>query len=208
MVPDFKITLTRGGQTRPVLHELKVISSSQSRYKPSWKDRAVDKRAGKLHDEYVGKAQNADRLHGGADPDQVGRVESKLLSFPKVEGIVFGNFGEASEATHHLVELLATSRARVAQPQSRKKGGDMTEEGIKSLAVGYIRRKLGVAAVKGQCHSLLGRLEGMGPGAVSAAGRRKRAEEQERQWIRERRAHAQSARQGFNIFRHGFAKLD
>jgi hypothetical protein len=40
----------------------------------------------------------------------------KLLSFPKVEGIVFGYWGEASEATHKLVDALATIRARVAEP--------------------------------------------------------------------------------------------
>ena len=62
------------------------------------------------------------------------------------------------------MEELATSRARIADPQTRgRRGQTLTEEGIKSLAVGYIRRKLGIAAVKAQCHSLLGRLEGLGP---------------------------------------------
>ena len=89
--------------------ELKVVSSNQTRYKPSWKDRGVDKRAAQLHEEYVGKARNADQQHGGAQPGQIGRVEAKLLSFPEVEGIVFGNWGEASEATHKLVDALATS---------------------------------------------------------------------------------------------------
>ena len=76
------------------------------------------------------------------------------------------------------------------------------------MAVGYIRRRLGVAAVKAQCLSLLGRVEGLGPGAVSAAGRRRRALEQERLWSRERRAHQLATRQGYNIIRRGFAKLD
>ena len=49
MVPDMKISLTRGGITSQVLHELKVISSNQTRYKPSWKDRGMDKRAAQLH---------------------------------------------------------------------------------------------------------------------------------------------------------------
>ena len=110
-------------------------------------------------------------------------METKLLSFPRVEGVVFGNWGEASEATHRLVDAMATSRAKVADPQARKKGGKvMSEEGVKSLAVGFIRRRLGVAAIKAQCHPLLGRLEGMGPNAVSAANRRRRAAEQERLW--------------------------
>ena len=44
--------------------------------------------------------------------------------------------------------VLATTRAKVAKPQSSRRGGNLTEEGVKSIAVGHIRRKLGVAAVK------------------------------------------------------------
>ena len=209
MVPDMKITLTTGGVSRQVLHEIKCISSSQSRYNPSWSDRGVDKRAEQLHQEYVGKARRADQEHGGVEQGVTGAVERKLLTFPKVEGIVFGNWGEASQATHQLVEELASSRARIADPQTRgKKGQILSEEGIKSLAVGYIRRKLSIAAVKAQSHSLLGRLEGLGPGATAAAGRRSRAMEQERLWSRERRAYQLAAKQGFSIHRRGFGKVD
>ena len=196
------------GVSKPVLHEIKVISSSQSRYKPTWTARAVDKRAGQLHGEYVDKARKVDREHGGALPGQVGGVERKLLTFPEVEGLVFGNFGETSEATHRLVDMLATSRARVADPQARgRRGQTLSEEGVRAIAVGYIRRKISIASVKAQCHSLLGRLEVLGQGANAAAGRRKRALEQERLWARERRAYNLSAKQGFNILRRGFGKL-
>ena len=208
MVPDFKITLNSGGQSAPVLHELKVISSSRSRYSPTHKDRGVDKRASQLNKEYQDKAKNADRLHGGLQPGVVGRVEAKLLTFPPVRGIVFGNWGEVSEDTHRLVDALATSRARVAEPQSGRRGRNLTEEGVKSLAVSFIRRKLGVAAVRAQCLTLLGRLETMGPAAVLAAGRRRRALDQERAWARERRTDAFAAKQGHNLLRRGFAKLD
>ena len=126
-----KITLTIGGVPRPVLHEIKCISSSKSRYKPSWVERRVDRRAGQLHQEYVEKARKADQLYGGVQPGQDGAVERKLESFPKVEGIVFGNWGETSEATHQLVKALATGRARVADPQARgKRRNILTKEGI------------------------------------------------------------------------------
>ena len=69
MVPDMKISLTMGGVTSPVLHELKVISSNQTRYKPSWKERGVDKRSAQLHDEYVGKASRPAALWSTARPD-------------------------------------------------------------------------------------------------------------------------------------------
>ena len=122
---------------------------------------------------------------------------------------MFGNWGEASKATHNLVEALATSRSQIGDPQARSKRGNvLTEQGVKSLAVGYIRRKLGIAAVKAQCLSLLGRLDGLGTGAVCAQGRRRRAEDQEALWARERKAHSLSIKQGFNASRRGFAKLD
>ena len=58
---------------------------------------------------------------------------------------------------------------------------------------------MSVAAVKAQCFSLLGRLEGLGSGAVTAAGRRRRA--LERLLAIERKADAMSTRQGYNIVR-------
>ena len=107
------------------------------------------------------------------------------------------------------MEALATSRARVADPQSRGKRGNMlSEEGIKGLAVGFIRRKLSVASVKAQALSLIGRLEGIGPAAITAAGRRTLAAEQERHFARERKAYALATRHGLSFMRKGFAKLD
>ena len=46
-------------------------------------------------------------------------VQTKLLSFPEVQGLVFGSFGEASEAVHSLVEALDTSRVRVATEREK-----------------------------------------------------------------------------------------
>ena len=41
MVPDMRISWTIGEVTSQVLHESKVISSNQTRYKLYWKDRGV-----------------------------------------------------------------------------------------------------------------------------------------------------------------------
>ena len=59
-----------------------------------------------------------------------GPVESKLLSFGCVQGIVFGNYGEVSEATHKLLDTIATSRVRVSQPQAAtaRRGESRSEE--------------------------------------------------------------------------------
>ena len=86
MVPDFRISLNVGGEQRQVLHELKCISSSQSRYKPSWEERGVDKRANQLHKEYVDKARKADQDHGGVQPGTVGAVGTVGTAQPKLVG--------------------------------------------------------------------------------------------------------------------------
>ena len=69
-----------------------------------------------------------------------------------------GNWGEVSETTHALLAHLATSRVRVFGPT-----------------------RLGVPTLKAQCHSLLGRLETLGPGAAAAAKCRWQAVEEERE---------------------------
>ena len=199
---------TAEGQTTSTLQELKIISASRSRYKVTQKVRGVDKRAALIHEEYLGKARTADRLYGGAVEGEQGRVERKLLSFPKVKGLIFGVWGEVSEEVQSLVDTLADSRAQVAAPQSKRKGGLLCEEGVRALAVGFIRRRLSVCAVQAQCHSLLGRLEVMGPGLVAAAGRRQSAANQEQLWRRERAAQQLAEQQGYNALRRGFAKLD
>ena len=134
----------------------------------------MDKRAENLHQEYLEKATNTDRKYGGVEEGRVGPVESKLLSFPHVQGMVFGSFGEASEAVHDLVENIATSRVRVAGPQKGKRGKTRSEEGEKAMAVSFVRRTLSLAAVRAQSHSLLGRLEGMGRGGPSSSGEEER----------------------------------
>ena len=90
--------------------------------------------------------------------------------------------------THKLLHIIANSRVRVARPQAdaARRGDSRSEEGEKAVAVSYIRRRVSVAAVKGQCLSLLGRLEVLGPGAAAAAGRRRWAQVQEQRWRRDR----------------------
>ena len=92
MVPDFRINLPWEGRTRQVLYKLKVISCNKSRYKPSRVKRAVDKRAEQLDMEYRDKARATDRNFGGVERGRIGPVENNLLSFPQVQGLVFGSY--------------------------------------------------------------------------------------------------------------------
>ena len=195
------------GQGSRVLHELKVISCNSTRYKPSWKKRAVDVRALKLPDEYLEKARAADRRQG-VQPGEVGRVEAKLVGMGTVRGLVSGNFGEMSEDTHLLVAAMANSRVRVAGPTRGRRGRMRGEEAERSIAVSAIRRRLGVMAVRCQSSSLLGRLETLGPGGAAAAGRRWHASELQRRWQQEDQANALARRQGFRALRTGFGKDD
>ena len=125
LIPDLKIFISVGGQSRHVLQEIKVISCSKSRYKPNWEDRAVDRRAGVLHKEYLVKARTADQLYVGTPVGEVGPVERKLLSYERIQGLVFGAFTKPSENVHTLIDQLATSRVRVAG----FRGGEMGQRG-------------------------------------------------------------------------------
>ena len=138
----------------------------------------------------------------------MGRVEAKLVSLGSLRGIVCGNWGEVSEDTHALLNTMATNRVRVAGPSYGKRGKMRSEEGERAVVMGYLRRVMGIATIKAQCLSLLGRLEGLGPGASAAVGRRRHAQELDRQWRLQQRAHNVSVRQGWAIHRSGFAKLD
>ena len=130
------------------------------------------------------------------------------MSLGTIRGIVCGNWGEVSEDTHSLLNILATSRVRVAGPSTGRRGRLRTEDGERAVVMGHLRRTLGVATVKAQSLSLLGRLETLGPGVSQAASRRRQAAELDRQWRLEQQAHSLSVRQGRAIHRTGFAKLD
>ena len=50
IIPDLRILLPLDNLLTSVLHEVKVISVSQTWYKPTWEERAVDRRAAQLHE--------------------------------------------------------------------------------------------------------------------------------------------------------------
>ena len=189
-----------------VMHELKVISSNKTRYKPGCEDRAVDKRAEALPQEYLIKAREADRKYNGVLPGAVGGVEQKLVDLGEVRGVVAGNFGEVSEATHLLLAHLATCRVRVAGVVRGRRGVFRSEEAERSLAISSLRRRLGVATVRAQAYSLHGRLDVLGPGTAAAAGRRRYAAEVERRWRQEEQANALARWYGRSFWRSGFAR--
>ena len=200
IVPDMRISVPEEGNLVPRLHEIKVISSSKTRYNPHREGqdatRAVDRRAGELNAEYLAKARRTDQNYCGTPQGAVGPVETKLGSLGRVHGIVIGAFGEASDDLHSLIHHLALSRVRYAGPQVGRRGQLRTEEAEIAITTSFLRKSLSVCSVRSQARLLLGRLEVIGPGTAAAAQRRNIALQLERRWANQRRADASSVLQG------------
>ena len=132
IVPDMRISIPEEGNLVPRLHEIKMISSSKTKYtihrEGQEAARAVDKRAGELNAEYQAKTKHMDQTYCGTPRDTIGRVKLKLGSLGRVHGIVVGAFGEASDDLHSLIHHLAVSRVRFAGPQVGRRGQVRTEE--------------------------------------------------------------------------------
>ena len=126
IVPDMRIAIQEEGNLVQRLHEIKLISSSKTRYtihrEGQDSTRAVDKRSGELNGEYLAKARRTDQTYCGTEQGNVGPVERKLGSLGHVHGIVVGAFGEGSDDLHALINHLAISRVRYAGPQLGRRG--------------------------------------------------------------------------------------
>ena len=207
IVPDMRIAIPTEGNLERRLHEIKIISSSKSRYNPQREGqqamRAVDKRAAELTPEYFKKARTTDRQYCGTEPGTTGPVETKLGTMGLVEGIVLGATGEGSEPLHSLIHHLALSRVRVAGPQVGRRGQVRQEAAEVAITTAFLRRAISVCGVRGQAWTLLDRLEVLGPGAAEAARRRGFALELERRYASQRRADALSLAQGRAVVRRG-----
>ena len=64
-------------------------------------------------------------------------MEAKLVSLGSVKGVVSGDWGEVSEHTHALLQAMTMSRVRVAGPSTGRRGLERTEEGERSIIIGY-----------------------------------------------------------------------
>ena len=158
LVPDFLFMSGWGPVCEAVLAEVKVIGCCHSHYGPllNGGGSAVQAYADKQTGAYTTKARMADRDFVGTPAGEVGPVETRLNSYGEVKGLVFGAFGEASEAVHEFVKMVA---------DAEKAGG----KGELAKRTGMVRRVLGVTAVKAQAKLLLERVRMVGHG--SEAGR-------------------------------------
>ena len=135
----------------------------------------VDRRAELLQGEYVKKARTVDQKYGGADVGETGGVERKLLSFPRVRGLILGAWGEINDEFQELLQHISQSRLRQMEHQPggrRGRAAQSSETQQLANITAQTRQQLSLVAVRGQARLLLDRLEGLGGGAGQAARRR------------------------------------
>ena len=157
------------------------IHNRPSRYGPTeFKDNkrceAVRIRACLVPKEYERKAITADKKYNGIqDRKVIGPVRRILNTFPQTTGLVFGAYGEVSEAVEQLVRDCSSKQA---SREWRGLGHRNKEEAAASL-IACMRRRIGILGVK--AHALMKgerRLEILGnssTGAKIAAARRTNA---------------------------------
>ena len=194
-VPDFlfRLPMHSSGQLvqgalTDTLAELKVINAGVSRYPrggAQGRDKAVDRRARALPHEYEAKLSKLDQqLHGTANGVR-GPLVSHLNSFPCLQGLVVGIFGEASTDLHRLIGFLAACRGKYVSEST----GMATSEGEKAQILGQIRRKLSTAFIRANALCTIHRVGKVCPGSREAAKRRGWAAREEEIMRQERRAY-------------------
>ena len=134
-------------------------------------------------------------------------MATKLVSYPPLEGWVFGAWAECSPHVHDLVNELAVTRLRHEQELERKEGRGrrrgLSDVSALSVLTGQIRRGLSLVAARSQARLLLDRLEAVGNGAVQAARRRSWVALEGWRMQREQRAHMLGLKQGRAVLRRG-----
>ena len=177
MVPDFQISgrARTGRNGRERLADVKVIHDGKTRYQArhmSGHGLAVETRAAAVHKEYHRKAKKVDVDYNACDPnsDALGPVQRKLDSFGRVNGLVVGSYGEASEDLLNLMHEIAKVGATRCW---RDMGARDPLEGERILYT-RLRRRLGITAVRARARMLVSRVNHIldGPGARLAADRR------------------------------------
>ena len=146
-------------RTPPIrtLGDVKCISISPSRYNAATSRRssgAVQKRQKQITAEYACKARKADRVYNSTQREQTGPLEREVRRYGRIDGLVFGAFGEASTDVEQLLQACAKIGA---ERHWREMGARKPEEAQDVLLAKY-RRQIGVEAVRGHATLKLDRL--------------------------------------------------
>ena len=73
---------------------------------------AVSARQQRVTPEYIGKARRADRTYNGIRRNDVGPLEAEVKRHGRIDGLVFGAYGEASSDVEQLVQKIAAGSAQ------------------------------------------------------------------------------------------------
>ena len=169
LVPDFMYQRDPPHRT---LGDVKCISVCKSWYSDARMNArcgAVSARQQRVTPEYIGKARRADRTYNGIRRNDVGPLEAEVKRHGRIDGLVFGAYGEASSDVEQLVQKIA---AGSAQRHWRGMGARDVME-AKSILIARARKWLGVEAVRGHAMLKLDRLRQVVGGNFDNAQRRR-----------------------------------
>ena len=128
--------------------------------------RAVERRAGKVHDDYVKAAAKLDAAHCGTLPDaRPGPVERKLASLGPVKPLVVGHYGEMGGYVDELLELAADAGADKHWQSTGVATRALPGRGI---ILKVLRRSWGMAAFRENARLIVRRLGRVGDARASA----------------------------------------
>ena len=126
--------------SRRLLWDVKTIFGD-SHYRVRWVEErqsgAVLHRALDVMPAYLRHARQLDQTHSVAGTTP---IETRLLGYSSVRGLVFGRYGEASADVHSLIAAAASARAS----RVWRRWGGRTESEVRSGIVASMRRSLGV----------------------------------------------------------------
>ena len=163
LLPDFRLELPSAqGQPTYQLAELKIIGAVGKWYPRSGpcsrRKRGVERRSGKLPEEYRLPLARLDERYHGTQQGEVGPLVRRLNSYGQLQGLVVGAFQEGSKDLHTLLETLADSQLR-ARGLARGREGSNQE---RSIILAGLRRHLSMASAKAYSACLLDRVARVG----------------------------------------------
>ena len=162
MVPDGRISMPVGDDpVREVFVEFKTLHWGTSTYsgadiRHAARSKSVQRRADKVHAEYVKKAIDLDSAYCGTTAgSRPGPSEQRLIGLGPVRPLVLGHYGELST---FFEELLSTAADAGAQKHWRGMRCASAED-ARGLIVSMLRRSWGMAAFRLNARLVIRRLQ-------------------------------------------------
>ena len=161
-MPDFVV---RDAADKDCLMDVKTMGLCTSWFPETVLARAVrgevmQRRAARVHHDYVKKARDLDRDCCQTRPGTVGPVEQRLASFGTVQALIFGPFGEVSAGVRKLVAHIANSTVQHSRDMVNLGApGARTHEQAKAALKSRFRRELAFCNMREQIRLKLRRLD-------------------------------------------------